>query len=98
MSTTEAEKLAQTIEDDYYALVHIQGHADGFTTVDVLSHGSGRWNEHMQIITQGPSGKFYSWTYESGLTEMQDDNFDYLDITEVLRTEVPTVVVQWVAA
>ena len=92
----EAEALKQIIEDDSYALISVDDKVEGFTTADVVSHGSGRWNEYIEVITAGPSGKFYSWSYEKGLTESQEDSFDFVEVTEVLRTEVQTVVVKWV--
>ena len=55
------------------------------------------WAQHMVAVTQAPSGAFYKWRYDRALTETSDSSHYDTTVTEVLRTEVPTVVVKWVA-
>ena len=69
----------------------------GFETVSFEGRHEGRWTQRMVAVTQGPSGAFYKWTYDRALTETSDSSRYDTTVTEVLRTEVQTVVVKWVA-
>ena len=69
----------------------------GYQTVAVEQVDEGRWSATMRVITEDPSGAFYKWTYDRALTETSDSSRYDTTVTEVLRTEVQTVVVKWVA-
>ena len=68
----------------------------GFETVSVEGRHELRWTQYMVVVTQGPSGAFYAWTYDRALTETSDSSRYDTTVAEVLRTEVQTVVVKWV--
>ena len=68
----------------------------GFKTVSFEGRHEGRWTQYMVAVPQAPSGAFYKWTYDRALTETSDSSRYYTKVTEVLRTEVQTVVVKWV--
>jgi len=68
----------------------------GYNTVAVEQINEGRWNATMRVITEDPSGAFYAWTYDRALTENGESSWYDTKVTEVLRTEVQTVVVKWV--
>ena len=70
--------------------------SDLFKTVSFEGRHEGRWTQHMVVVTQAPSGAFYEWTYDRALTETSDSSRYDTTVTEVLRTEVQTVVVKWV--
>lgn len=61
---------------------------DGVTYVDQESLGSGRWMEHMQMIVEY-KGQLFAVEWDSGLTEMQDNDFhpDKSSIYPVERKE-----------
>ena len=68
----------------------------GFKTLSVEGRHEGRWTQRMVAVTQAPSGAFYAWTYDRALTENGESSSYDPEVTEVLRTEVQTVVVKWV--
>ena len=68
----------------------------GYQTVAVEQVDEGRWRATMRVITEDPSGAFYAWTYDRALTENGESSWYDTKVTEVLRTEVQTVVVKWV--
>ena len=68
----------------------------GYKTVAVEQINEGRWNATMRVITEDPYGAFYAWTYDRALTENGESSWYDTTVTEVLRTEVQTVVVKWV--
>lgn len=41
------------------------------TNVQVMSLGSGRWEEHFEVVTLLPDETYVAWKYSRGLTEMQ---------------------------
>ena len=84
---------------EYFGWGELSGEGDslcGFETVSVEGRHEGRWTQYMVAVTQGPSGAFYKWTYDRALTENGESSRYDTTVTEVLRTEVQTVVVKWV--
>lgn len=53
-----------------------------------------RWYTIMNVVTQGPSGKYYRWSYGNGATEEQEDMWidDGVGTEPVEVRQVPKVV------
>ena len=84
---------------EYYGWSELSCEGDtlcGFKTLSVEGRHEGRWAQRMVVVTQAPSGAFYEWTYDRALTENGGSSRYDTTVTEVLRTEVQTVVVKWV--
>lgn len=99
---TEKEQLIELLKEDWGALTY--GEVDGFHFVDLIEGEDRRWSRTVEVITETPSGEFYRWEYEHGLTEYQEDigPCEYGDpvLTRVLRRETTETitVVDWVKA
>lgn len=98
---TELEFLKAALEEDYYDLsgegdkIDFDGGEGEFETVSVEEGDARRWAQWIAIVTKTPSGKFYSWGYDRGLTEMQDnEDFDG-ELTEVFQNIRTVVVVEY---
>ncbi len=72
MSEIEALDELLDKEEYIYVLAYEDNTKDGFKTIKREELDRTRWGVVMRIITEGPSGKLYAWTYEEGATEMQD--------------------------
>lgn len=57
---------------------------------DVTEQGFGgrRWSETMETVVLNDDGKFYRITWERGLTENQDNEFEDGDVPEVFPVQV----------
>lgn len=69
---------------------------EGFETVARVEGEDRRWSRRITVITRGPSGKFYSWDYEHGLTESQESDYHGDAPVEVEPHTRPVVVTDWV--
>jgi len=60
---------------------------------EVTSEGGGarRWYEGMYTVVKADDGKFYGISWDRGLTEDQDDNFEDGEVPEVFPTKSVTV-------
>lgn len=74
----ENQQLDQILEADWDRLSREGRAAYGFKTIEVTGNGARRWMEDHTVITRGPSGQHYSWNFDQGLTEMQEDDY-YMD-------------------
>lgn len=65
-----------------------------YAEVTEISHGSGRWVEHMETIVQRESdGKFFKMSWNQALTEMQEHEFydsKLVEVEQKTRTIVQT--------
>jgi hypothetical protein len=94
LSTEQGDSGRENWQD----LTYVGEEIDGFEVVDVIELSETRWSMITNVALKGPSGKFYTFTYQRGLTEYQTDEFDSYSVQEVNR-EVKTVeVVEWVKA
>jgi hypothetical protein len=78
--TNVAEQLREVLKDEWYQMRYDGGSSkDGdFETVEVIEGESRRWSSTDAVITWHlPTDTYYRWYFESGSTEMQED--DYFD-------------------
>ena len=68
---------------------------DGFTVVETIEGDDRRWARFIEVIVEAPSGKFYKFGYDHGLTEMQEDEAYDETVVEVEKKENTVVVVTW---
>jgi len=94
--STEIETLQELLKEEWEDLVYKDSEVNGFVTVDEREQGSGRWTTYVQTITRGPSGKHYSWMWERGLTEYQEDYRNVEDVEEVSPVEKTVITIKWV--
>lgn len=89
------EELKEILAEEFYELADKgcevpSEKVDGvFRTVHVESLGSGRWSEIFEVVTELPDGRFFRWSWKSGLTEYQDNEgpgeFGEVELTEVFH-------------
>ncbi|PBC38563.1 hypothetical protein CJ179_38885 [Rhodococcus sp. ACS1] len=77
--TQEQQELYDILQEDYKELCREDYDWDGFETIDRHEGDTLRWEQVITLITRGPSGQLYRWTYHEGLTERQEDAY-YDDI------------------
>jgi hypothetical protein len=94
---SELETLKALLDKDWNALTDVGVTVDGFQTVDCIGGGQTRWHEIMEMITRGPSGQNYRWTYGRGLTECQEEPLepDTRQITPVVPALANIEVLIW---
>ncbi len=68
---------------------------EGFRTVALVQGDDHRWYRPITVITRSPSGKFFSWVYQSGLTENQESEYHGEAPIEVEPRTRPVVVTDW---
>lgn len=70
------------------------------TNVQVTSLGSGRWEEHFEVVTLLPDETYVAWDYSRGLTEMQDSmspvEMGSLSFEERKKVEETVVITKYV--
>lgn len=93
---SEVENLKGLLEEDAVSWSYRCSDESGWKTIDRIELDSGRWTKHVQVITQGPSGKLYRWDYEEGLTEYQDDLYEDFSIEEVVPVEKIVKIIEYV--
>lgn len=91
----EIEQIKKFIDEDEYTFVEVDDEQDGFKVVARKEGDSRRWSRWITIIIEAPSGKFYEWGYDEGLTEYQDSDYSDRDIREVTRREETVIKVYW---
>jgi hypothetical protein len=79
----------------YLDLTDEGGELAGFVTVSEEEGDESRWQRWMHMVTRGPSGKHYAWTWRRGLTESQDSEYWDEPVQLVERHEETRVVVTW---
>lgn len=91
----EIELLKQTILEDTYTV--IDG-SDDFEVVTSIELDQSRWHQWIQVIFKSlTSGKYYSYVYGRGLTEMQEDEHDSQPvILEVAPKDEVITITRWV--
>lgn len=97
LASQDTSATGRYSHEAYRTLTAVGDERDGFATVDREEHESRRWSRAVTLITQGPSGAYYRWGYDEGLTEMQDDERYSDDVVEVTRHEELVPVVNWKA-
>jgi len=70
----------------------------GFVVVETVEGDDRRWSRAVAVIARGPSGAHYRWSYDHGLTEVQDDSLLDGDPQLVEQHEETVVVKTWRAA
>ena len=91
--TSELDQLNEVLEDHWLELSY--GTREGFQHVEEIEGENRRWTRTNQVIVQGPSGKYYSYLYEEGLTEMQENYFYGDSAVEVEPVEKTVTVKEW---
>ena len=66
-----------------------------YEVIEEISDGHGRWVEYMTSIIELGNGDYYSLSWERGLTEYQDNEFEDQIAIPVEKKEVITY--EWVA-
>lgn len=66
-----------------------------YEIIEEISDGHGRWMEYMTSIIKLDKDDFYALSWERGLTEYQDNQFDSQVATPMTR--VPLFTYEWVA-
>lgn len=97
---TEIEQLKALLTgDEWHELTY--GETDGFVYVTSEDGEDRRWLRTVTVITRGPSGQHYSWEYEHGLTENQEDQapgeYYALKVVPVRLVEETVIVRKWVS-
>lgn len=96
---TEIDALKAILTEDYSALGGVGEECDGFETVAEETIESKRWHDVIQVVTRGPSGQHYAWTWWCGLTEEQESEgpADHgMVLTPVHPVEETITVTKWV--
>lgn len=95
---TEKERLIELLAEDWSEMTY--GSVEGFEWVDTIERDSGRWMRYMTVITKTPSGLYYSWEYEEGLTEEQESSgpgeYGAVEVIPVQRHETLVPKVEWI--
>lgn len=95
VKTAENQQLDQILETEWADLIYEGSEIEGFKTIEVTGNGARRWMEDHTVITRGPSGQHYSWNFDQGLTEMQEDDY-YMDGAKpVYQHRVVQVITVW---
>ncbi|MBM4707957.1 hypothetical protein GS982_01175 [Rhodococcus hoagii] len=84
---SERDQLQALLEDDYFELCEVDYEWDGFVTVAREEGDNRRWSRYNTIVTRGPSGQYYRWGYDEGLTEYQENTIYPNEIELVDRVE-----------
>lgn len=66
----------------FFTASEIENHVY-YNDVAAKSLGSGRWAESMETVFEDEEGDFYKAYWRRGLTEMQPDEFDDAELTQV---------------
>ena len=88
----------RTWEDRWSDLRSVGDDLGGFVVVETIEDEPRRWSRAVSVITRGPSGTHYRWSFDQGLTEMQEDSVLDLDPELVEQHEETVVVRSWRAA
>lgn len=96
------KELSELLKKNWRELTYVGdqielSNGEEVTVVSVESKGSGRWVKHKEVVAEMPDGSYLAWSFEEGLTEMQDSTgpAEYGDVQfedRVKETEVITVV------
>jgi hypothetical protein len=79
----------------YLDLTDEGGELAGFETVFVEEGDDDGWVRRMYVVTRGPSGTHYGWSWARGLTESQDSHVLDDEPKPVERHEETRVIVTW---
>jgi hypothetical protein len=82
--------------DGWQELLDIGYDLDGYETISREEGENRRWARQVTLITKSPTGKLYRWSYDEGLTENQDNEFDDRGIIEVKAVTKTVVVTKYV--
>lgn len=99
MENKELESL-QTFLKDHWEEVTWCGEVfeteDGlrFENIKDITYAASRWSTPITMITKGPSGQCYSWEWDRGNTELQDNERYSERVLPVRPKEVTTI--EWV--
>jgi hypothetical protein len=85
----------RTWEDRWIDLRSVGDELGGFVVVETIEEEPRRWSRAVSVITRGPSGAHYRWSFDQGLTELQDDSILDLDPDVVEQHEETVVVRSW---
>lgn len=96
MPQNEKDRLESLLRDDYRNFIYEGDEYRGFKVISVESLGSRRWSETMRVITRSTiTGEHFAWNYESGLTEMQEDDYYPEPVTPVHPVTKIVTVTEW---
>lgn len=58
-----------------------------FKTIDFSPGRMKRWTQIVNIVTEAENGQLFAWSYERGLTEMEDASYLFTSVVEVEQYE-----------
>jgi hypothetical protein len=94
LKTMLSQKQGESWRENWQDLTYVGEEIDGFEVIDVIELGENRWSMTTQVALKGPSGEFYTFMYNRGLTENQED--DFLGEVQPVYRQVKTVeVIEW---
>ena len=95
---TERDALAALLPDNWNKMAQVGVTNSEFTTVATEDYVELKWQMIVRVITRGPSGRHYAWSWKRGLTERDDDDgpdeYGTPKVTEVHATTM--TVTNWV--
>lgn len=69
----------------------------GWRCVDMQGHGKRRWSEMFTVILQREDdGSYWSYDYDSALTEMGEDEWPTLDLDETIELSPVSLIIRTV--
>lgn len=92
----EKSTLEALIKDDPTSFTYEGDVTEGFEVVDRQEGDARRWSQWVRIFIKAPSGKFYEWGYDQGLTEYQENEYEDNRVREVIPKDKTVVVRTWI--
>lgn len=93
--STEQKQIEQFIADDPYTFMWEGDNHEGFEVVAREEGDDRRWSKMVYIVIKAPSGKYFRWNYDQGLTEYQPNDYESGTVEEVERVEKTVIVLEW---
>lgn len=94
---TELDVFKELLKEEWSEFRWADGsdNYDGFETLEEIEAGDSRWGTYMDVITKGPSGQLYKWSYFSGATEMQENERMDEDVVPVVAVEKQITITEY---
>lgn len=90
----EREELHAALKEDWRDAID-DIWLDGWEHVTTLEGDNRRWSRYDTVILKAPSGRYWSWGYEHGLTEYQEHHYDGDAPVRVEPVEKTVTVTKW---
>lgn len=95
-TSVEASHGRTWVDENWRSLRSVGDSASGYTVVDEVEGDDRRWSRAITVIVENSSGETFSFIYDHGLTEMQEDEFyGSNSVFRVEKTEKTVVITSW---